>query len=194
MKPMLWYPAFALLLASLSHAQPSDGGTQDFSGSGTSEESTQPGEQAPSDRPAQSRFWEAAIGESGHYMVALDRISSISRHQYILNGNALVDEVTIDSVGQSLARFYHIRPLTDAADGAPASAASRIIERGRELVDQAAGRIGTKAHEMVVKTYPDTTHARSIEYRILSASDLEALHKSMRTAWESGKGRKFIME
>lgn len=194
MRPMLWYPAIALLLASLSHAQPSDDAARDSTGAETAEESTQPAEQAPSDKPAQSRFWQATIGESGHYMVALERISSISRHQYILNGNALVDEVTIDSVGQSLARFYHIRPLTEAADGAPASAASRIVERGRELVDQAAARIGTKAHEMVVKTYPDTTHARSIEYRILSASDLEALHQSMRTAWESGKGRKFIIE
>ncbi len=196
---MLRLATFAILLASSLHAQSTNGDIPSSAAPETSEETAESsGEgsnhEAPSDKPAQSRFWEASIGASGHYLVALDRISSISRHQYILNGNALVDEVTLDCIGQSLARFYHISPLTEAVSGTPASAAARIVERGKELVNQAAERIGTKAHEMVVKTYPETTHARSIEFRLLSTADLEALHKSMRTAWETGKGRKFNIE
>lgn len=195
MKPMLLHATFAILLASALHAQTTNGDASNPAASETSEEAAEsPSDEAPSDKPAQSRFWEARIGASGHYLVALDRISSISRHQYILNGNAVVDEVTLDCIGQSLARFYHISPLTEAVSGTPTSAAARIVERGKELVNQAAERIGTKAHEMVVKTYPETTHARSIEFRLLSTADLEALHKSMRTAWETGKGRKFNIE
>ena len=44
---------------------------------------------------------------------------------------------------------------------------------------------------MVVKKFPDTTHARTIEYRLLSESELGALYGSVRTAWETGRGRKF---
>lgn len=148
----------------------------------------------PGDVPQANRFWQATVGE-GHYMVALDRISSVSRHQYVLNGTALVDEVTVDTVGQSLARFYFISPITGAAAGSSAAnAAARLTERGRELVDRAAQIAGTDIQNRVMKNYPDTTHARSIEYRIQSAQELAALYQSVRTAWESGKGRKFTIQ
>lgn len=141
-----------------------------------------------------NRFWQASVG-GGHYMVALDRISAISRHKYVLNGNLLVDEVTVDALGQALVRFYQISPLTDALGAsATANAAARIADRGRELVDKAAGTLGTDAHNMVVKNYPDTTHARTIEYRVLSETELGALYNSVRTAWETGKGRRFAVK
>ena len=52
-------------------------------------------------------------------------------------------------------------------------------------------RAGTSAQDMVVKKYPDTTHAKSIEYRVLSEAELTSLYGSARTAWESGRGRQF---
>ncbi len=140
-----------------------------------------------------NRFWQANVA-GGQYMVALDRISAISRHKYVLNGNAVVDEVTVDSLGQALVRFYFISPLSDTLKGNTGSIASGIVDRGRELVDKAAATVGTDAHNMVIKTYPDTTHARSIEYRLQSATELGALYNSVRTAWESGKGRRFTLK
>jgi hypothetical protein len=137
------------------------------------------------------RFWQAELG-GGHYMIALDRITSVSRHEYLLNNNILVDEVTVDSVGQAIARFYFIRPLTETMRGNHAGAtATRIVGRAQEVAEHAAVIADTNAHEMVVKNYPDTTHARTIEYRILSAQQLTALYHSLRTAWETGKGRRF---
>ena len=63
------------------------------------------------DSPQSNRFWQATL-PGGHYMVALDRISSVSRHRYVLlDGSAIVDEVTIDALGQALARFYYIAPV-----------------------------------------------------------------------------------
>jgi len=44
---------------------------------------------------------------------------------------------------------------------------------------------------MVVKKYPLTTHAKTIEYRLLTEAQLNALYQSARTAWVSGKGRVF---
>lgn len=140
-----------------------------------------------------NRFWQASVG-GGHYMVALDRISAISRHKYLLDGGIIVDEVTVDALGQALVRFYFLAPVTDATGSAAGNAAGRIVERGRELVDKAAGNLGTNVQNMVVKKFPETTHAHCIEYRVMSAEELTGLYNSVRTAWESGKGRKFTIK
>lgn len=146
------------------------------------------------DSPRANRFWQATL-PGGHYMVALDRISSVSRHRYLLDGALIVDEVTIDSLGQALARFYHISPVTDAVGGSGvAAAASRVTGRGSQLLDKAANTAGTGIHEMVVKKFPETTHAKTIEYRLLSAEELTGLYDSVRTAWETGRGRKFTVK
>lgn len=137
-----------------------------------------------------ARFWQASMA-GGSYMVAIDRITAISRHKYLLDGAVIVDEVTVDTVGQALARFYFISPVTDAA---PGNAVSELANRGRELVEKAASRVGTDAQNMVVKKYPETTHAKSIEYRLLNVSDLNALYSSVRNAWETGRGRQFTVK
>lgn len=152
----------------------------------------QPTANKPSEDTEQpNRFWQARMS-GGHFMVAIDRISSISRHEYVLNGNALVDEVTVDTIGQALARFYFIRPLTDSMSGSQTgAAAARIAGRAEELLNRGAAVAGTNVQDKVMKTYPDTTHARTIEYRVHSAEALGALYNSVRTAWERGKGRRF---
>jgi hypothetical protein len=140
-----------------------------------------------------NRFWQASVG-GGHYMVALDRISAISRHKYLLDGGIIVDEVTVDALGQALARFYFLAPVTDATGSAAGSAAARIVDRGRELIDKAASNLGTNVQNMVVKKFPETTHAHTIEYRVMSAEELSGLYNSVRTAWESNHGRKFTIK
>lgn len=137
---------------------------------------------------ANRRFWQATL-PGGHYMVAVDRIVSISKQEYLLDGAVVVHEVTVDTVGQALARFYYLEPLKT-----PSTAVNSVVERGRELIDQAGQRGGTDAQNMVVKKYPETTHAKTIEYRLLSAGELDALYKSVQDTWESGRGRKFTVK
>ena len=139
------------------------------------------------DSPGPSRFWQATLG-GGHFMVALDRIASVSRHKYVLDGALIIDEVTVDTSGQALARFYFITPITDAA---PGNAITGLADRGRELIDKASQRTGLDLQNMVVKKYPETSHAKTIEYRILSEAELAALYASVRASWETGRGRKF---
>lgn len=147
--------------------------------------------QQTQDTKTSDRFWQASLS-GGHYMVALDRISSISRHKYVLDGTVIVDEVTVDALGQALARFYFIQPVSAAAGGTMAgNAAAKVGERGQELLDRAAQVAGSDIHQMVIKKFPETTHAHTIEYRLLSEEQLSALHQSARAAWESGRGRKF---
>lgn len=139
------------------------------------------------DSSGPTRFWQANLS-GGHFMVALDRIASVSRHKYVLDGALIIDEVTVDTVGQALARFYYITPVTDAA---PENAVTGLADRGRELLDKTTDRVGIDVQNMVVKKYPLTSHAKSIEYRILSAGGLTALYDSVRASWETGRGRKF---
>jgi len=142
------------------------------------------------DSPMDVPFWQASL-PGGQYMVRLDRIASISRHRYLLDGAVIVDEVTVDTSGQALARFYHLTPATDAVGS---EAVRRVAERGRAVIEQAAGNATSGLQDMVVKKYPETTHAGTIEYRIQSAAQLIALYNSLRTAWETGRGREINIE
>ena len=174
---------FGIGIPAQAQQNPSD--TNNPDSSETSDEETNATE---TDGPR--RFWQANL-PGGHYMVALDRISTISMQEYLLDGGLVVNEVTVDTVGRALARFYHIAPLSDTAGR---DEVTRVVDRGRELLDRAGQKAGTDAHDMAQKNYPTTTHAGMIEYRIIDKRDLNALYSSLRKAWESGKGRKLTIK
>ena len=136
------------------------------------------------------RFWQANL-PGGNYIVALDRISSISKHSYILNGNLEVTEVVIDTNGNSLARFYYIIPVGSDSES---NIASRLNNRTKELLDKAGERTGVNANTAVAKQYPNTTHAKTVEFRISNESHLNRLFNSARNAWIKGTGRKFTIK
>lgn len=177
MKPHYWIPTLLLAFAPLAIAQQNNG---------NDDENENVQESANDNR----RFWEASL-PSGHYMVALDRLSNISMHEYVLDGSVIVNEVTIDTNGRALARFYYIEPITDSMNR---NEVTRVVDRGRELLDRVGQRAGTELHNMAQKKYPETTHAGTIEYRLLDIRDLDELYKSLRRAWETGKGRKITIK
>ena len=139
------------------------------------------------DKETRNGYWEANL-DGGNYLVALGRISSVSRHKYVLDGSVIVDEVTVDTTGQALVRFYFITPITATGAGA---AVSDAAERARALVDGAARRNGVDVQDMVGKKYGVTTHTKTIEYRLFSEQQLGSLYQSVKTAWVTGKGRVF---
>ncbi len=177
-----WLALFLIFSISSAALHAQADATDDATGQTTAPDAAKTG-----DSVGNNRFWQATLA-GGHYMVALDRIVSVSRHKYVLDGAVIVDEVNVDTVGAALVRFYFISPITD---GIRSNAVTELADRGKELLDKAAQRGGTEIQNMVVKKYPETTHAKMIEYRLLSESDLNSLYNSVRNAWESGKGRKF---
>lgn len=186
MKPFNAFLAALFLAITIpAHAQQNGGNTNNPNATENDDEENNATE---SDGPR--RFWQASI-PGGHYMVALDRISNISTHEYLLDGTMVVTEVTIDTTGRALARFYYIEPLSDAGGR---DEISRVVDRGRELLDRAGQKTGTEAHNMAQKSYPTTTHAGTIEFRILDKRDLGSLYGSLRKAWETGKGRKLTIK
>ncbi|MGJ8633920.1 MAG: hypothetical protein ACSHX7_08370 [Luteolibacter sp.] len=140
------------------------------------------------DTSGSPRFWEATL-DGGSFIVALDRIASISRHEYLIsNASVIVDEVIVDTLGAAVTRFYYIRPITDEA---PSGAVQSLPDRAREILDNSARQKGVTLQDMVTKEYPTTTHAKTIEFRIQTEEQLGALFESAKKAWQSNKGRKF---
>jgi hypothetical protein len=141
------------------------------------------------DSPDLKGFWQGTM-PGGSYLVALSRITSISKHEYLLEGNLIVTEVTIDTLGDTTLRVYQITP---AAQYGTLATGRKIVERGRDLLDRAGQRTGADINNMVHKQYPITTHSKIIEFRVKDLGTLDALLGSVRTAWINGKGRKFVV-
>ncbi|MEN8681375.1 MAG: hypothetical protein ABF391_15130 [Akkermansiaceae bacterium] len=156
-------------------------------------------EQAAADKQAlegvnddenRKRRWECSL-PGGEYSVNLGAITSVSKHSYVLDGTLLVTEVTVDTTGTALARFYYIEPITKDTTF---NALARLQKRAEQLRNRGQERSGTKADEMAQKSYPTTTHARTIEFRIMNEVELNALYGSLYRAWNSGKGRTFRIQ
>ncbi len=142
------------------------------------------------DKEDQRGFWQASM-PGGSFLVALSKITSVSKHQYLLDGSLIVTEVTIDTLGDSLVRIYQITP---AAENSNLATPVRVVERGKELLERVGQRTGSDFNNMVHKQYPTTTHSKTIEFRVADAGTLDALHNSVRRAWMTGKGRRFVLK
>ncbi len=146
--------------------------------------------QEPSPTPDQLRrgIWRAEL-TGGVYMVRLSAITSVSRHEYIVDGAARVTEVNIATSGSELARFYFIEPNTPKPPVAPAQRALNTIEGKAKEV---SARVESDdLREKVVKSYPTTTHAHTVEYRIGDKETLNKLFKSIEDSWLSERSGSF---
>jgi hypothetical protein len=133
------------------------------------------------------RFWEASL-PGGNYMVALDRISAVSKHSYIVNKSLVVHEVNIQTSGAGLVRFYTFEAVGENSES---NMAKNLIARGKNLAKQGGRRTGVDTNTTVEKEYPLTTHAKTIEYRLFDNGDLNQLYGSLKRAWRENRGRKF---
>ena len=96
------------------------------------------------------RFWQASL-PGGEFVVALDRISSISKHEYVLDGNLLVTEVSIDTNGNALTRIYQITPVAERSNLATAQ---KMVERGTSSWTKSANAPATTSSPWCKKNTP----------------------------------------
>jgi len=131
-------------------------------------------------------FWEIEL-QGGRFIARLDTISSVSQHQYIVDGAARVFEVTVDTRGSQTARFYFIEAV---AEGSPLSIGKNAIERLKSVAEGGTSRTGTdEVWTQVIKNYPTTTHSRTAEYRIESKEILDKIYQHIHRVWAEEKGR-----
>lgn len=147
-----------------------------------------------SGRPAIRPFWKAEL-PGGNFVVALAAIRAVSSQEYVVDGAARVTEVNIDTGGPFKPRFYFLQPIhQDAARSLPVGQAvvDQVQSQVQSVTDAAgpAGAIWTK----VVKNYPTSTHAGTIEFRLETREQLDELYRSVERAWVNGRGETYTLE
>lgn len=128
-------------------------------------------------------YWKAEL-PGGTYLIAHDSINGVSSQEYVLDGAARVTEVNISTSGVMQPRFYYIEPLTPKV---PSSAGQSTTDRAKSALEEAASRVipGDPVWAKVVKEYPTTTHAGTIEYRLETKDQIKRLYESLERSWLS---------
>lgn len=161
---------------------------------GSAHAQTQPQPNPPSDQNAALRAWEATF-KRGHYLVWLSSIASVSKHEYVADGAARVVEVNIATDSSVQARIYFLEPVTAENSSGVAGAGQAILDRARQAVSNVAERVAPGSSDMrVVKNYPASTHAHTVEFVVDAEETLDSLYKSLLTAVKSGRGRSWKEE
>lgn len=137
-------------------------------------------------------FWRVIL-PAGIYQVRLDRINSISTHEYTIEPILRVTELTIETGGPVVTRFYFQETITPQSPmGLGQSGIDLVKSKTEEIAERLAG--DQAPWRRVSKVYPATTHAHTVEYRLSSKEALESLRKSAEKAWTTGNGEEIKTE
>ena len=128
-------------------------------------------------------LWKCTL-PGGTYQVLVSAILSVSTHEYVVDGAARVTEVNLDTAGQLALRFYYIEPAVTAGPGGLGAA---TLGKVQSILTDAADRSGSDSWKKVVKSYPVTTHARTVEYRVGSKDSLTKIFTSASNSQATGK-------
>jgi hypothetical protein len=145
---------------------------------------------APAGERAALKIFRAKL-PGGTYEVAVGAIIAVASHEYLVDGIARVTEVNIDTAGSLLARFYYLEPVTP---NTPLGIGSAAVETTQRLLKEAAEKTGQDVWKKVLKNYPTTTHARTVEYRVESLEQLNKIYESAEAAFRTQKDTRVSIE
>jgi len=146
-------------------------------------------EEATTDDIIDRQFWQATV-PGGNYIVALDAITSVSSHAYILDGVAVITEVNIDTDGNSLVRFYTITPLV-AYENADIQ---DLFSEGIDSLKEVTSSISEGESLKLTHKTTNTTHAKTVEYQIDTLPNLKKLFRSIQRSYLDSQGRSFTLK
>jgi hypothetical protein len=136
--------------------------------------------------PTRIPLWRADL-PGGTYEVAIRSIISVSTHEYVVDGVARVTELNIETPGAVEVRFYYLEPVVSTS---PIGIGQSTLDKIQELATEANSRVNPGDEppwEKVVKSYPATTHAHTVEYRLDSKDDVQNLFNSADYAFRTGQ-------
>jgi hypothetical protein len=143
-------------------------------------------------RPQSFPLWKAEL-PGGTYIVARNAINAVSSQEYVLDGVARVTEVNISTAGGIFQpRFYYLEMIATGAmsSSVPGASAAAVADRVQTTAQSAADEAVPPDQQpwaKVVKNYPTTTHAGTIEFRMNTKEELQALFNSVERVWLTGK-------
>ncbi len=125
-------------------------------------------------------YWKACL-PGGNFIVPLSSITSISQSQYVVDGSMRVTEVSVGTIGSVQGRFYYVEPLTPQS---PLGVGQSTLEDLKSRIEEVADRTGgEEVWSKVIKNYPTTTHAHTVEFRLASAEQLAKLYQSLENSF-----------
>lgn len=134
--------------------------------------------------PSRMALWNCKLSDGNYYSVALGAIDSVSQHEYLLDGSLRVVEVTVATRGSTQARFYVLEKFSTDTGGLPGQSLADGMGRvAGEIASRAPGAMKT-ATNSVVKKFPETSHAKIIEYRIGDRETLGKLFDHLLRRWQ----------
>jgi len=136
--------------------------------------------------PGLQGFWEIELS-GGRFVARLDKITSVSQHEYLIDGAIKVYECTVDTDGPQVARFYYIEPVTDNSSLTTGSA---TINRLKGIANKVTNKTGMgEVDTIVTKHYPETTHAKTSEYRLKHKETVSQIYDHCHRVWAEERGR-----
>ena len=121
------------------------------------------------------------ISPGGSFLVRLSTVSSISMHEYVVDGAATVTEMTVATTSSEVARFYCLETVKLQS---PVGIGDTLIDKAKETVAEGLKRTGeADLLHKVVKNYPTTTHAHTIEYRLERKDQLNKMYSAVLHRW-----------
>jgi hypothetical protein len=151
------------------------------------------GTPSPTPWPSREPMWRCDL-PGGTYEVGVRNIISVSIHDYVVDGVARVTEMNIETPGSTEVRFYYLEPVVGSS---PLGIGQSTLERAKELATEVAGQANPGDQppwEKVVKSYPTTTHAHTVEFRLNSQDDLQTLFKSAEQAFRMQQNTEITLE
>lgn len=130
------------------------------------------------------RLFGIQFGNETSFYGRHDRINSASLQSY-QSGPYIVTEMVIDLASSDVAlRVYHTELMNTSdfqsrmPDGTPGLAQSNVPASVQKLIDRGRGGVQkARSGEMVVKDYPTSTHAKTLEYRVSDKDELKKFYK-----------------
>lgn len=133
-------------------------------------------------------LWDGRFN-GGTYLVRCNQIIALSKHEYVADAAARVVEINLTMNSNMTVRFYYLEPVRIEGGGA-LGAGQQALDRARAMVQDAASRVSpTIVEPKVVKNYPTSTHASTVEFVLASEDRLNSLHASLERSFRSGQGR-----
>ena len=136
------------------------------------------------------------FGNGREYYGRVDSVNSVSMQEYVVPGFR-VYEMNIDMrQGNSLLRIYSVVTMDPAQEARNATDSltsqvpfgTMVLDSMQEGYNLATVNIKQQVDDVaaampVMKDYPMTTHAKTIEYKVASPLDVKELFKQMKNSW-----------
>lgn len=135
-------------------------------------------------------LWEAKIDCISQITISVNSIVAIALHPYLLNGETLITELTIDTTGNNTIRFYYIHPDEDKTDFTNPES---IVKSARKKIRNQGSQPKADNNISSIK-FPEGAYAHSIEYQIDDLNELLNMHKSVISVWEATRKKRTSYE